>query len=329
MTRPFRHLLSSFVVALPLSLGGTTLSAQADPANAIVSGVTSALTKASAAYDGQRFPIIPAQKHLALPATQFPLTKADMRFGERQVKRMLSDRPQMRGLIKKRDELWMWTARQYAGEYTGRRYNWQKNPETSGTGVDKFGAWHNFDVDTGSGYVTVKKTREDGLLATPEQMWAGVIYELFNVRNDSDFQEAWADVLAHKLSKADYTARSTRLEYNALKELSKFYSTNWKPQAQKFGYESLSWYWFPELPDTYEAWVAKYKTTNPGYFNYYEKGYDTAFVQTKPESAQNAPARRAGKDDIADSTDSGESRDFAMPDRKPLDDEQLERAPRN
>lgn len=335
MTRPSRRLLASFVVALSLSSGGSTLSALADTNGARANTTNSAVgaaagaalsTAASALSDAGGTANRPAQKHLALPATQYPLTKADIRFGERQVKRMLSDRPQMRRLIKKRDELWIWTARQYAGEFTGRRYNWQKNPDTSGSGVDQFGAWHNFDLEKNSGYVTVKKTREDGLLATPEQMWAGVIYELFNVRNDSDFQEAWNDVLAHKLSKADYTACSTRLEYNALKELSRFYCSNWKAQAQKFDYESSSWYWFPDLPDTYEAWVSKYKTTNPGYFNYYEKGYDTAFLQTKVQGASNSTERRLEKED---SFGTGNSRDFAMPDRKPLTDEHLERAPRN
>lgn len=217
-------------------------------------------------------------------ASTSKISKADLKFGEKQLKRMLSDRKGMRQLIRKGDELWLWSAQQFAGNGGERRYKW-KNKTTKKSGVQQFGAFHNYDLGKNSGWICVQKTRSDGLAAAPEQMWSGVIYEFFNSRNDKEFEETWKLAAHGKLNKEEYLTRATKLEYNALKEMNGFYETTWKQHAEKMGYPSWNAYWYKEIPATYEEWIVQYKKVNPSYVSYHEKSYDIATSKLKPANA--------------------------------------------
>lgn len=209
------------------------------------------------------------------------ISKADLKFGEKQLKRMLADRKAMRELVGKGDDVWLWSAQQFAGNGGARRYKW-KNKTSKKSGVQQFGAFHNYDLNKNSGWICVQKTRSDGLAAAPEQMWSGVIYEFFNSRNDTDFEETWKLAAQGKLTKDEYLSRATKLEYSALKEMNAFYETRWKQHAEKMGYPSWNAYWYKELPPTYEEWIDQYKKINPAYVSYHEKSYDIATSKLKP-----------------------------------------------
>jgi hypothetical protein len=217
--------------------------------------------------------------YAALPSASQDLSKSDLKFGSKQMKRMLRDRPQMRALVETDDALWQWTAGQFAGKYSGRRYRWMK--KTTHEGHEKSVAWHDYSMQKKCGWISVDKSRGDGLVAAPEQMWAGVIYELLNTRNDAAFQQALSDALNHKISKQEYIDRCTKLEYNAVKALTHFYEATWKARLGKTGYQSCSAYWFPDVPSTYESWIEKLSKANPAYFDYYDKNYDCAIENSK------------------------------------------------
>lgn len=220
----------------------------------------------------------------AQTASTTPISKLELKFGEKQLKRMLSDRKSMRQLVTKGDDLWLWSAQQFAGNGGERRYKW-KNKTSKKSGVQQFGAFHNYDLNKNTGWICVQKTRSDGLAAAPEQMWSGVIYEFFNSRNDKDFEETWKLAAHGKLTKEEYLARATKLEYNALKEMNSFYENTWKLHAEKMGYPSWNAYWYKELPATYEEWIDQYKKINPAYVSYHEKSYEVATSKLKPTNA--------------------------------------------
>lgn len=207
------------------------------------------------------------------------LGKRDLKFGGKQLKRMLHDRPRMKDLVQKNDALWMWSIRQFGGESTGRRYKWIK--KTSHEGHEQFPAWHDYSMRKKLGWITVNKNRSDGLPATPEEMWSGAIFEMFNTRNDEVFQRLVTDAFDGKLSKDEFIKRSTRLEYNAVKATNDFYESTWKPHVAKLGYESCNAYWFPDLPSTYEEWAEKMNKAYPAYFNYFDKCYESTIANSK------------------------------------------------
>jgi len=57
----------------------------------------------------------------------FKLTRTQMKWGERQLKRLLTDRPGMGKYVQRGDPVWNWTVRQFAGEHVEGGIEW--NPK--------------------------------------------------------------------------------------------------------------------------------------------------------------------------------------------------------
>lgn len=66
----------------------------------------------------------------------FPVTNADLVHGDRQLRQMLKDRPNMVKWVKPGDSIWRWTVRQFAGEGLGQRINWSNELRLTINGLE-------------------------------------------------------------------------------------------------------------------------------------------------------------------------------------------------
>lgn len=182
------------------------------------------------------------------------LSKNDIMFGEAQLRRMIQDRPAMAEFITPDSPIWNWAARQFAGGFAGVRYYWVD--DTPYKAPHRFLAAHGFPISTTSGWITVVDVDNDGYCFDGEQMWAALILELLNLRNDQRFKEIWLRALEGKLSKEQFNEQNFRVEYLARAKLAKFYLEFVKPVATSMGKQSHDHFWLTQFPDSYESWLA-------------------------------------------------------------------------
>lgn len=205
-----------------------------------------------------------------LPSEKYPVTEADLAFGEKQLEQLLMDRPQMAKHVKKGDPVWTWIIRQFAGEHTGVRYRW--NNTTDDESFDDTIACNN----SFKHWIAVVSKKKNGPEEKPDKMWAAFIFECFNIRNNRDFEILWDEVLALKVSKEEFAHRSAKLEYNALREQSAFFKNVWAPHVKEIGEQTYGPYWRENLPPTYEQWITEYQKRVPAYLAYYGRSYEKA-----------------------------------------------------
>jgi hypothetical protein len=169
---------------------------------------------------------------------------------------------------RKGDPIWNWAARQFAGEYTGKRYYWNGDPAFKRAQCAI--AFHHVPSGKDVGYVSVRNSDEDGYIVSPEQMWAVLIFELYNIRNDDEFREL-ASRPVH-LSKAEFIRGCAQCEYKALQQLGPFYKKFVQP-AEPINHGLVASYWNLDLPSTFDQWFEKCKK-NTKYIDYYGYMYD-------------------------------------------------------
>ncbi len=203
----------------------------------------------------------------------YPITADDIKFGEQQLEAMLRDRPQMSRFIRKGDSVWVWVSRQFAGEHTGCRYYWYG-------GRDLALFRHTIACNNGGRHfiaVAPRRTK-DTADAEPNRMWAGFIFECFNIRNNDRFTRLYADIFDRKVSREDYINVCAILEYNALKESSNFYKTTWAPHLKALGITADSSFWRADLAPTYIEFITDYRRAS-WYLAYFAEQYDAAIAK--------------------------------------------------
>lgn len=211
------------------------------------------------------------------PLAAYAISKEDIAFGESQVKQMIIDRPQMGILVQPGDQVWKWTVRQFAGEYTNSRYCWKNQPGFKPKtriprGRFELDAWHGTPHKGQLGWITIESSNQ----FEPRQgeyMWAGVVYELLNIRNDNAFRNIWKRAASGTCTKADFVRETTQLEYNSLRVLKLFFDNYWEPNLSKSQYRPIPRIWHDQLPSSYEQWISRIDAQTPAYAMYYDDMY--------------------------------------------------------
>jgi hypothetical protein len=181
----------------------------------------------------------------------------NLAFAQAEMDKMLTDRPAMRDWLDVvSGELKGNLLRQIAGEPLKSVVFWQ-NGESS-----------DFQIPKGVAAVhrSPSPLHEAAIWLQPdlsgEEAWASFIFELYNIRNAADFERINQDVAKGVCNEEQYVRRYAQLEYEALRQTNAFYRQTWLPACQKVGKNSNSRYWFDQLPQTFEAWIAQYNDRN-------------------------------------------------------------------
>lgn len=205
---------------------------------------------------------------VAMSRPDYQLSAENLKHGSNQIKLMLIDRPQMKGWITDGDTVWNWIARAFAGEQVRHRIYWQ--PTGTSTFVIPVGinAAHSYPTATHDGQLWVAN------LENPEEMWAGVVFELFNITNHKAFQAIENDAMRGLCNKEQYVMRYAELEYWAARRTAEFYKAVWKPYCVQKALKTKGQYWFVTIPDTFEDWISLYRDREGYPWHPYSEYYD-------------------------------------------------------
>lgn len=208
-------------------------------------------------------------RFVQLQRPEYSLSADNLKHGSNQLKQLLIDRPQMRGWVSEGDTIWNWMMRKFAGEDIQHKIYWQAEETDNFIIPDGVNAAHCYPTDIHEAQLWVDK------LQNPEEMWAGVIFELFNITNHDAFEAIERDAMLGFCDKQNYIMRYAELEYHAARRTAQFYKTIWRPFCQRKGLKTSDHYWFSTIPATFSEWIALYRDPtgypwNP-YSGYYER----------------------------------------------------------
>lgn len=224
------------------------------------------------------FDRVAAAQGKALPVKR--ISQIDLKHGESQVKRMLLDRPSMAAVVREGDLVWRWTVRQFAGEGTGSTIFWNSNPP----GLPwPFIASHELPTDQCSGALRLQKLDDKGKPITGEILWESAVFELYNMRNDPQFDAILKHAKGAGMTEREWIKENTELEYSALKNTASFYRLVWLPNAKSNNFRSNERCW-PVAPDTYEAWISQYKDQSGYPFASWGREYRDSFQKNPARS---------------------------------------------
>ncbi|WMX12065.1 hypothetical protein [Aureispira sp. CCB-E] len=209
-----------------------------------------------------------ANTFVRLLRNDFSLSRENIQHGEHELLQMLVDRPALADIVQKDDLIWQWVLYKLAGEDVQSPIYWQANSNKNfpiPTGVN---AVHAYPTPKSEGRVWVADD------ITSEEMWAGIVYELHNIKNGPEFQKIERDAKYFACSRKDYIMRYARLEYKAAQETAIFYRTIWLPYCQSKGIKPQPQLWFYYLPDTFEKWAKGFNDPSSYPWHPYSGYYD-------------------------------------------------------
>jgi hypothetical protein len=135
--------------------------------------------------------------------------------GNSSVSLLLKDRPEIAEVLKGHDSLKRWMVEQFSGKNTKFPILWDpKEPEVSDI------AEHSLPQRNEPAKIRVSRNM-NGL----DQL-SGIIFELFNIRNQKKYNILWKKACKGEIGKQKYILRCFRLEYQALIKCKKFFKKN-------------------------------------------------------------------------------------------------------
>ena len=207
------------------------------------------------------------------------LSKEDLVHGEHELRKMLHDRPEMWDFVREGDPVWRWTVRQFAGEGLDCRIFWGGTPPYNPT-LDECRACNRYIRSEAWGAIYIPEFGRNHAALSSEDQWSQVVFELFNIRNGSEFADLNLKAARKQLNSQNFIESIAHLEFKAASASRKFYKTIWIPNAIKHQIASNESYW--NLPVDYESWIAYERTNKTAYYRNYADHYAT--IGRLPES---------------------------------------------
>jgi hypothetical protein len=187
-------------------------------------------------------------------------------FGHRQIDQMLADRPEMVGILRQDDPIFIWIVAGMNGDRIGQRIYWNAREPVSSS------AEHAPPYSDYPPYVCI--SRHAGISGIDK--WICLIYELFNIENTKAFTDLHVQALNREINGEEYADGCAKLEYLALKEAKQFFIKNPFPHADRE--RNLVYAQVVDVPATWEEYMASYfdaqgELHHPGYYfkDYFEE----------------------------------------------------------
>ena len=198
-------------------------------------------------------------KDLTLEQLNQVVNRAD--FAQIQVQAMFKDRPALLEMspILADSTLLQWLYDEFAGKSLGTPIYWQAKADREFQVIPGFRAVHRWPTATHSAAIWL----QDSLPS--EEMWACLVFELFNICNAPAFEKINRDVEKGICkTEAEYIHRFSALEHQAILKTQDFYKQRWLPLMENKGLKSNSLYWFSTVSPNFDVWINSY-TERDGY----------------------------------------------------------------
>ncbi|MGV3662815.1 MAG: hypothetical protein ACO1TE_21705 [Prosthecobacter sp.] len=202
---------------------------------------------------------------------------AAQKWGLKQMSHMLADRPVMKTFliggqthwVTREDTIWKWMAERYAGKATGFHAAWHEAPPTVSD------AMHAYGEDKVYIYAELPKVsaKHDHNHAF-ERLWNVVVFELLNMENAQDFQNADALARSGSLGRMEYILKYAELEHRALGKTQAFFKDVWLPWCGTSGFKSDPRVWQQGYHPVFVNWVRQYPPDSWYPWQFYGKWFD-------------------------------------------------------
>lgn len=256
-----RLLLSLFAVSLLL---GSSASFAAEP-----------IVRGRPAHAPGSVPPSPRSHHFSSHVQNSEPTPADLEFGEQQLRKLLEDRPAMRGYAVPGDPIWIRAVRGLAGDTCGYRVSW--NTED----LDKpliYPSDHAFPHPPDfKAFIRIRAAGPNGPY-NGEYLWSCLFFELFNLANHHGFNAIYDKSLTGTVSRQEWLTENTKLEFLAMKKMIVFYRGTWVPEMTARRIPTDPSYWKNGEKETYEEWISQYVDEDYYPYDYWGKYYDNSIV---------------------------------------------------
>jgi len=202
----------------------------------------------------------------------------NLAHGQCQVRSMVRDRPAMGTHMARKDLIWQWAARKFAGEDLQETIDWSNKAPYHGAKAS-----HRYPCRTERGSICIRKNLPF------EASWAGVIFELYNIALYPEFKAVIQKAYKGKIKKKDFILKMAYIEFKAVKRAEQFYKDVWLPWAMQKKLSTCPGEWSVGLPRACKAWIRCFDKQSDYpwkvYADFYEnylKAWAVADVEIRP-----------------------------------------------
>lgn len=204
------------------------------------------------------------------------LSPEALRHGEEQVRQMLRDRPAMAEHAKEAEFLRRWAARKFAGEDFGALIDWDPSPPLNSD------AEHLAADDDAHAAILVHADYtagpNEGKPRSFEELWAGAIYELYNVIYSREYVRLNKEADLGKLSKEAFVGGILKDELQAAQRTRAFYVHMFLPWMAEQRLATNPAHWFCDWWDTTDNVLTHFTDRSEYPWRPYGRTYDWAAV---------------------------------------------------
>jgi hypothetical protein len=190
------------------------------------------------------------------PAAYVPPTY-DLAHGEKEVRAVLEDRPQLNLVLRPGDAVWQRLVSGFAVSTQGTVVAWDSH---STSAINLYGAESLYPEDSHTIIIRVDGVEKAGpllgQLRPPEEVLAGLVFELNNVPNrDATVQINYLAEIGH-ITRQNFVMSLAHLEYNTSRQVERFFRETWQPycQARHIAYRPELWSYGSDA--TFDDWLA-------------------------------------------------------------------------
>ena len=202
-----------------------------------------------------------------------PVSEEAIQHGDRQVRRMLHDRPEMGRYAEEAKVLYDWAARKYAGEDLNRRVLWEtREPVDAAAANDPFPM-----EEPGTIMVSEKHPSgpDKGKDRSFEELWCSAVFELYNITNAEDFLRLARRAGERKLSRNEFVSAMIGCESRAAEKTRAFCVHVFLPWAREHHVRSDPALWFVGWrTDPKDNLLRGRFKEKDSYWRHYERSYD-------------------------------------------------------
>jgi hypothetical protein len=186
--------------------------------------------------------------------------------------KLLSDLPELRAVLKPRDVVWNWINRRLLNTNGSKVYFTDKY-----TFSDDW-ASVSYTSRRGNWFIAIRENDKSNRPYSSEKILARVVYELYNLENQNEFNELDVKVIQKQVTCDDYILKNAELEFQAVRKEDLFYINIYLPYAIKNNFPHDEDNWNSQLASNYNQLLG-----NPDYVNYYKRGYQSVIADSKDE----------------------------------------------
>lgn len=216
------------------------------------------------------------------------MSQVDLRHGNKQVVKMLADRPAMASYtsssgkkqkVTRQDHIWQWAATRYGTRIHAARVEWDNHPVQCGM---EYIAEHDTPENGENGRIRIRSIFTDEYhrtrRATFDELWSACVFELFNIQSSVAFDGIYTQAINGDLSRDEWLRLNTQLEHKALMKEVAFFRTVWVPwcKQRKRAWDSKAW--DLDTPTDYAKWIRQYQVPGNSYIAYWQDYYDEEIV---------------------------------------------------